>query len=679
MMGVEKALFASAGTFLLAVCLTGNTGPSFGAALAAAAGQTTDQQSQPASPSNASSSTPASSVSEPSKETSGTIASPAGASNASPQQARAVLDQLFLAESRIKDLLSTLKTSSWKMTDAERQQIDQSISSAQQKIQDLEKWRYEYYYHLKDVAAQRKTEAAVQGLEPLVTSIGAAAGRYQGAITIGQFQRASRQLASVGDQLQRQVGGPEAREQEAAPPAGTASNAETKPQASPPAPVAAPVAAKPTEVTPAAASTAPAAPPEVSKPVEANPPEAAPTASPAPPSTVPASPSMTPEQAKAVLDKLYLSESRIKDLLGTLQTTSWKATDTERQEVDHSISSAQQKLQDLERWRYQFYYHLDNLADGQKTEEGAESLQPVVAAIASAAAQNQGATTGTQLQQASEELASIGDRLKPYVSQMQARMKELLTPTTSVPSGGAALETEVIKPQPQIRPLSSIVTQAPPLSAEQVKQLLYKVYVPAFRIKDLLSQEQPAKWKASQAEINAFNASRQELLQSLATLEHWRELLSERPADLNTGFQAYVAIDRVLEPLEGVTLRVARYETARMAANYEKPASDLRTDQNDLLPYLTFLFRNHDQISEVYQTDLANCQNTLGYAMHGLRPHATYMKNVLPQFQGRNVRRREEAKRLADAKHPTSKKKASSRHTRRRRHHTTHRAPAAKK
>ncbi|MGH7866131.1 MAG: hypothetical protein ACREP9_00540, partial [Candidatus Dormibacteraceae bacterium] len=313
---------------------------------------------------------------------------------------------------------------------------------------------------------------------------------------------------------------------------------------------------------------------------------------------------MTPDQVKSLLDKLFLAESRIKDLLSTLQTTSWKATDAQHQEIDQSISSAQQKIQDLERWRYRFYYHLDDLAAGQKTQAALESLQPVVASVGASAGQYQGAVEGGQFQRVSQDLAAVKSQLKPYVSEMEARMKELLSPAAKTPGGGPGLQTEVINAQPNIKPLTSIITHPPPLSDQQLKQLLYEVYVPAFRIKDLLNQEQPEKWEAPATEQNAFNASRQELLKNLTNLENWRQHFSRHSSDLNSGFETYISIDRVLQPLESVTLRVAQYESPGLAANYQKTASDLRARQYDLLPYLTFLFKNHDQSVQMYQTDL---------------------------------------------------------------------------
>jgi hypothetical protein len=385
--------------------------------------------------------------------------------------------------------------------------------------------------------------------------------------------------------------------------------------------------------------------------------------------------SMTPDQARAVLNELFLAEARVKDLLGTLQTTSWKMTDAERQEIDQTMASAQEKLQDLERWRYQLYYHLGDFAAAQKTQAAASGLQPLVAAIGAAAGQHQGAASARDFEQATQALAQAIDHLKPYASGLEVGMKATREPTAQGPGGGPKLQTEVIKPRPNVQPITSTVTQPPPLNPQQLKDLLYKVYVPAFRIKDLLSQEQPQQWKAPATVINAFNSSRQDLLASLRKLERWRGAFAVHPASLNTGFETYVAIDRVLEPLESVILGVAHYESPRLAAQYQQAGSDLRARQKDLIPYLNFLFNTHDQTVTTYQTDLVNCQNQLGYAMHGLRAQATPMKNVLPEFEGRNVQRRRAAAQ-AKAKRRSSIQRGSSRQSKKkRRHHAVH--PAA--
>jgi hypothetical protein len=377
-------------------------------------------------------------------------------------------------------------------------------------------------------------------------------------------------------------------------------------------------------------------------------------------------------QTRAVLDKLFLAESRIQDLLGMLQPAAWKMNDAGHEEIDQTVSSAKTHLQDLENSRYQLYYHLNDVSDGRKVLSVIKSLQPQVASIAATAANYQGVAVQLEFQQAGQDLANAEDQLEPFISTMEARLKALLSPGRNTASGEPGLETEVIRTQPNIKPLSSIVTEPPPLSASQVKALLYKVYVPAYRIKDLLSQEQPEKWKATSTDKNAFAASRRDLLNSLIELERWRSLFSEHPTDQDSGFKTYVSIDRVLEPLEGVTLRVGRYESPRLAANYAHAGGDLRARQSDLLPYLNFLFTHSDEAVQMYQTDLSNCQNQLGFAMHGLRSAAVPMKNVVPQFQGRNVAKRE-AERMAKVKARASRKRASRQAAHKRhRHHAVH-------
>jgi len=78
-----------------------------------------------------------------------------------------------------------------------------------------------------------------------------------------------------------------------------------------------------------------------------------------------------------------------------------------------------------------------------------------------------------------------------------------------------------------------------------------------------------------------------------------------------------------------------QHENASLGAQFSQAGNQLFDLQQSLQPYLTFLLRNQDQILLATQTNLAACQNELGYAMRTRVEPAKPMKNVNPEFKGK--------------------------------------------
>ncbi len=95
---------------------------------------------------------------------------------------------------------------------------------------------------------------------------------------------------------------------------------------------------------------------------------------------------------------------------------------------------------------------------------------------------------------------------------------------------------------------------------------------------------------------------------------------------------------KLFHPLWLFSNQVSQYESANLGSDYRRRANDLEANLNDLLPYVSFILKNEAETTQMFQADLANCQNELGYAMHGAVRSATPIRNIVPAFQGRRTR-----------------------------------------
>ncbi len=178
------------------------------------------------------------------------------------------------------------------------------------------------------------------------------------------------------------------------------------------------------------------------------------------------------------------------------------------------------------------------------------------------------------------------------------------------------------------------------MNPAQVKALLHKVWLAQFRINDLLAQVKPERWKISDTARQSFNQTLDNLRKGLAAEEDWRVQFEQRPDSMYLGYELYVAINALLPRLDGVAKSVSQNENSSLGAQYSQAGSQLFDLQQALQPYLTFLMRNRDQVLYATQTNLASCENQLGYALHNRAGAATPMRNIAPVFKGHPRRRR---------------------------------------
>lgn len=584
------------------------------------------------------------------------LAMPAQNTQAAPQSARlqSEMSKVYLEEARVKDLLSLLETANWKVTDAQKASFREQIGAISNQAQTLEKWRYLFLYHPQQGSYGRNIVETLEGLIPEMQKLGDAAAKYQNAAAGAQFNETADDLAKLKEQVSGYLAAVFPGE---IAPAGAAH----------PAAPAMPVtgeAASPRASSSGNVTSAPATAHEALPVPPAGPGQPASSAPPAEAAAVsiPAVPAkhLDPSQVKALLMKVYFATARLKDLLSLTQPGTWKMTDTERADFDKELQSVQTGLTTLEKWRNQFYYQLSNTGMGDKTVEAITGVLPRIKQVVAAAGQFQGPSAAAQFAPAQKELVDLEAPIASYVAYLHAQYRQELA---AVPAGAGKLETERISATAAPPPARYVPILTPPLTDAQVKAILYQIYVSVFRIRDLLSQEQPESWKAPKTERDAEALARATLLSRAGELEKWRGLFSEYPDSMYYAFQTYRSVEDLFQPLDAFSRGVSRYRDPRVASNYTSEASDLRARLDGLLPYISFILRHESNSIALYESDLAACQSKLSYAMHGLGSAPVAMRNIVPDFQGRRVRRR---KSDAHARPHATKKAARSRRRHRR-------------
>ena len=180
-------------------------------------------------------------------------------------------------------------------------------------------------------------------------------------------------------------------------------------------------------------------------------------------------------------------------------------------------------------------------------------------------------------------------------------------------------------------------------SAAQVKELSHKLWLAEFRINDLLTEVHPERWKLSEVARGSFNQTLATLREQLKATDGWRVQLDDRPDSIYLGFMTYAAINAALPRLDAVTRSITQRENASLGAQFSQAGNQLFDLQQALQPHLAALLQNQDEILLATQNNVAACQNQLSFAMRGKTAPAKPMRNVLPEFKGRRVKRSRDA------------------------------------
>lgn len=177
------------------------------------------------------------------------------------------------------------------------------------------------------------------------------------------------------------------------------------------------------------------------------------------------------------------------------------------------------------------------------------------------------------------------------------------------------------------------------MEPQQVRDLLQRVYLTEFRINDLFSEVRPEKWNMPESSRGSFAESFAALRSQMEALEAWRSQLHDRPDSMYLAYMMHASVDAILPRLDGVTRIIGQRENSSLGAQFSQAQNQLFDLQQALQPYLVYLLRNQDHMFYAAQTNLASCETRLGAALAGQREPAKVMKNIVPDFKGRRVRK----------------------------------------
>jgi len=333
---------------------------------------------------------------------------------------------------------------------------------------------------------------------------------------------------------------------------------------------------------------------------------------------------LEPAQAQALLYKIYTATFRVGDLASALQPDQWKLSDQDRATFAQKLASLRTALAAVEKPRAEFYNHPADLELGRATLSALQALSQPLDDFIKTLAGSPGAAAAKDFQQAATDLAPLQHQIEAYVAYLNQ-------PTP----GGPALQTEQVNESSTAAPITVQAAEKPPLSPEELKALLYQAYTPSFRLGDLLQQEHPERWKASDAERSSYRDASQALANRLADLQKWREQLDSHPESLEAAFEVYAGLGHVVEPADIVGHLVAQYDDPKIGAEYLQKAGEVAGFRTQLEPYLSYLMRHHDHAVGTVERDFVACEKELSSRMGLTTPAAAPMNNILPAFKGR--------------------------------------------
>jgi len=557
---------------------------------------------------------------------SGTSSSSPGAAPKSKAEVLALLYKVYDQSYHFGDAVAKLPAGDWKFGGHKRDVFYEKAYAVRASVTALGKPWDQFYKQPDDAALGRQTLSAIHAVTTQMNEFLAALADTPGASEVAELKPMATAVAESENDLTPYVSYLEASAK--APESAVSAAASTSPPAPPATAPSQPSTPAKAEASPAASAPSAVTPAPAQPSAEtAAPASPAPAAAPATPAVTPVA--MAPADVQALLYKIYEVTFRIGDLAGSLQADKWNLSSGDRAAFAAKLDALRGTLATAEKARSDFYKHPDDAGLAQTTASDLQALNPKLDEFVAALSGTPAATSAPEFKQAGDDLKALDGHLDPYVAFLTAKSQPATSP------GGVALETENIATPESIEPLKSGVVEAAPADQEQVKTLLYKAYVPAFRLKDMLAQEHPDRWHASQADRTAFDDASKALSDRIAELEKWRDQFEGHPDSLEAAFETYASLGKLIVPADVVGRLVGQYGNAGIGAEYGQRAEQLQESRDQIEPYLDYLLRHHDHTSGAIERAFVACENQLGYAMRPGVQQAVSMKNINPVFQGR--------------------------------------------
>ena len=215
----------------------------------------------------------------------------------------------------------------------------------------------------------------------------------------------------------------------------------------------------------------------------------------------------------------------------------------------------------------------------------------------------------------------------------------LAAPQGALPAA-AETQSEVVAPASSLPPSTQVAPAGEGfMEPQQVKDWLKRLYLAEFRINDLFTQVRPESWNMPEGAHHSFQESFDATRRQMDALEAWRVQLDGRPDSMYLAYMMHASIDAILPRLDGVTRIITQRENSSLGAQFSQAGNQLFDLQQSLQPYLVYLLRNQDQTLYAAQTNLAGCENRLGTALREQQGAPKVLKNIVPDFKGRRVRK----------------------------------------
>jgi len=294
-----------------------------------------------------------------------------------PNQVKDLLTKVFLATARVNDLLGLVQPDKWKMNNADRALLEEKLDSLQSQMKALERARYQLFYNPQDSVLARQAAAALGAAVPAIRVIATSVGQYGSAAEADQLNQPAGELAAAEEKLdsysaylQQKI-----QQQLAARPVGLPGHVELETER-----------------------------------IAAPPPPAAPLKS-----VVIFKPPMTPAQVKAILYKIYISEFRIRDLLGQERPEQWKAPPAEQALVSQARQTLLSQLATLEMWRARLNQDPGNMYDAFQVFRSVDGVFHPLRVFSREVIRYQGASMGEPYRRRANDLEASLHALMPYV------------------------------------------------------------------------------------------------------------------------------------------------------------------------------------------------------------------------------------------------------------------------
>jgi hypothetical protein len=573
-----------------------------------------------------------------------------------PHDAQVLLYKIYNSAYQFGNTGTALHPETWNTSSRKRALFYQQANSLRMTVDTLQKPWNGFYKDPGNADLGRETLGALNKLVPEADSFAKALADAAGASAAADYEKSAADLADLERQLEAYVNGLETK--------GNAPAKDVEAKSRPAQPTQPESGVKANNGGPAPASAAPS-PAASSQAAQSSPPQAVPSTAVAGKTSAPASTAstgtasalasaqsapapvvMSSTEVQALLYKIYAAGYRITDLTGSLPLDKWKLSDQDRAALTEKSDSLRAGLAAVEKPRSEFYSHPDDRGLGRATVSALQTLSLRLDDFQTALEASPGASAASEYRESAAELAKLTQQLEPYVAYLEAKAF----------AGEGALETEVVRPAAASPPLTGTSAAQPPLSTGQVKAVLDQAYEPASRLRDLLSQEHPSAWKASDAERNAFHDASHVLAQRLDELDKWRTQFEAHPDSLEAAFEVYASLGKLSEPANTVGHLVSQYENPTVGNEYLHHAQQVANFRDQLEPYLGYLLSAFDHQTGTVERNFRACETELSYAMRPSQAPATPMRNVNPVFQGHPATRHVSHTESSSPAHPQVKK-----------------------